>query len=105
MQGQQAEVVIVSYGVTDAEAAQQEKEFIYSLNRLNVAVTRARTKCVVCLPAPLLEGSPRVLENEEAAMGLAYMHSLRVFCTAGGKAKEFPLPGVEDGKVVVHRAR
>ncbi|MDY0001352.1 MAG: AAA domain-containing protein [Polyangia bacterium] len=106
MQGQQSEAVIVSYGVTDAEVALGEKEFIYSLNRLNVAVTRARSKCVVCLPAPLLDAGPRVLENDEASNGLAYMHALRAFCAAGGEAPlEFPLPGVEDGRILLHRAR
>jgi hypothetical protein len=76
MQGQEAEAVIVSYGVADPEYALQEAEFIYSLNRLNVAVTRARTKTIVCLPAPLLRGSPAVLDVPEAAAGLAYMQHL-----------------------------
>ena len=34
-----------------------------------MAVTRARTKTVVCLPAPLLQGSPAVLDVPEAAAG------------------------------------
>ena len=49
MQGQEADAVIVSYGVSDPEFALQEAEFIYGLNRLNVAITRARSKCIVCL--------------------------------------------------------
>ena len=40
MQGQEADAVIVSYGVADPEFALREAEFIYGLNRLNVAVTR-----------------------------------------------------------------
>jgi len=55
MQGQECEAVIVSYGVSDVEYAMNEKEFIYSLNRLNVAITRARSKTIVFLPRPLLE--------------------------------------------------
>ena len=51
MQGQEADAVLVSYGVSDPEFAMQEAEFIYSLNRLNVAITRARAKCVVFLPS------------------------------------------------------
>ncbi|HEX5269875.1 MAG TPA: AAA domain-containing protein, partial [Gemmataceae bacterium] len=47
MQGQEADAVIVSYGVADPEFALREAEFIYGLNRLNVALTRARTKSVV----------------------------------------------------------
>ena len=55
MQGQECEAVIVSYSVSDVEYAMNEKEFIYSLNRLNVAITRARSKTIVFLPRPLLE--------------------------------------------------
>jgi DNA replication ATP-dependent helicase Dna2 len=76
MQGQEAQAVIVSYGVSDLEAALQEKAFIYDRNRLNVAITRARSKCIVCLPQPLLEGHPSVLEDDRVAQGLAYMQRL-----------------------------
>ena len=38
MQGQEADTVLVSYGVADPEFALREAEFIYGLNRLNVAV-------------------------------------------------------------------
>jgi superfamily I DNA and/or RNA helicase len=55
MQGQEGEAVAVSDGVSDAEYALGEREFIYSLNRLNVAVTRAKAKTVVFLPRPLVE--------------------------------------------------
>jgi hypothetical protein len=76
MQGQEADAVIVSYGVADPEFALREAEFIYGLHRLNVAVTRARVKTVVCLPRPLLEASPQVLDVEAAATGLAFMRQL-----------------------------
>ncbi len=76
MQGQEADAVIVSYGVADPEFALREAEFIYGLNRLNVAITRARSKCVVCLPRPLLEATPQVLDVETAAAGLAFMRRL-----------------------------
>jgi hypothetical protein len=76
MQGQEAEAVVVSYGVADPEFALKEAEFIYGLNRLNVAMTRGRTKSVLCLPRPLLEASPQVLDVEPAAAGLAFMRQL-----------------------------
>lgn len=76
MQGQEADAVVVSYGVSDPEYALREAEFIYSLNRLNVAITRARSKSVVCLPKPLLDASPQVLDSEEAGRGLAFMRGL-----------------------------
>src|SRR5262249_38486448 len=76
MQGQEADAVLVSYGVSDPEFALHEAEFIYGLNRLNVALTRARCKSVVCLPAPLLGATPQVLDQPEAAAGLAFMRRL-----------------------------
>ena len=76
MQGQEAHAVVVSYGVSDPEFAAEEAEFIYGLNRLNVAMTRARSKCIVCLPRPLLEAPPQVLDLPEAARGLAFMRAL-----------------------------
>lgn len=89
MQGQQSEAVLVSYGVSDVETALAEASFIYSLNRLNVAVTRGRAKCVVCLPRPLLKASPAVLEDEEALAGLSHMLALVEFARAHGEERTF----------------
>lgn len=76
MQGQEAEAVLISYGVSDPEYALMESEFIYAVQRLNVAVTRGRTKTVVFLPRPLIDGLPAVLQSDPAARGLAYMQDL-----------------------------
>ncbi|MCU0872326.1 MAG: UvrD-helicase domain-containing protein, partial [Pirellulaceae bacterium] len=103
MQGREADAVIVSYGVSDPEFAAEEAEFIYGLNRLNVAVTRARAKCVVCLPRPLLDAPPQVLDLPEAARGLAFMRELVQAVSRGGEALTFDL---EDGvRATVYRAR
>jgi len=90
MQGQQAWSVIVSYGVSDTETALQQAEFIYRLNRLNVAITRAKAKCVVFLPKPLLEPSLDLLRNDIAEKGLSFMQALIDYC-AEGQAREFDL--------------
>jgi superfamily I DNA and/or RNA helicase len=100
MQGQEADVVIVSYGVADPEYALREAEFIYSLNRLNVAITRARTKSIVCIPAPLLQGSPAVLDVPEAAAGLAYMRTLIRELEAQDAGTVYPIPGGATARVV-----
>lgn len=89
MQGQEADAVIVSYGVADPEFAMQEADFIYGLNRLNVAVTRAKTKCVVCLPRPLLDATPHVLDQPEAARGLAFMRRLVMQTADSGEELSF----------------
>ncbi|MHC1757481.1 MAG: AAA domain-containing protein [Methanosarcina sp.] len=88
-QGQEAEAVIVSYGVSDTDTAMNEAEFIYSLNRLNVSVTRAKSKCIVFLPRPLLEPPMEILQNKKAAEGLNHMLELVEFCRGEGEEGEF----------------
>jgi hypothetical protein len=95
MQGQEADAVLVSYGVSDPEFALREAEFIYGLNRLNVAITRARTKTIVCLPRPLLEASPQVLDVETAAAGLGFMRRLVEWVRQNGEEQLFEGEDVE----------
>jgi superfamily I DNA and/or RNA helicase len=76
MQGQECDAVVVSYGVADPEFALGEKEFIYSLNRLNVAITRAKAKSVVLLPQTLIEPPLAAYEEETIAEGVAFMQGL-----------------------------
>jgi DNA replication ATP-dependent helicase Dna2 len=95
MQGQEADAVLVSYGVSDPEFALREAEFIYGLNRLNVAITRARCKTIVCLPRPLLEASPQVLDVEAAAAGLGFMRRLVEWIRQHGEALLFEGEDVE----------
>ncbi|MGA3213555.1 MAG: DEAD/DEAH box helicase, partial [Terriglobales bacterium] len=56
-QGQEAPVVIYSLTTSSQEEAPRGMEFLYSLNRLNVATSRARAVCV-------LVGCPRLFEPE-----------------------------------------
>jgi uncharacterized protein len=56
-QGQEAPIVIYSLTTSSPEEAPRGMEFLYSLNRLNVATSRARAIVV-------LVGSPRLLEAE-----------------------------------------
>jgi uncharacterized protein len=56
-QGQEAPVVIYSLTTSSPEDAPRGMEFLYSLNRLNVATSRAMT-------AVILVGSPKLLEPE-----------------------------------------
>ncbi len=108
MQGQQSYCVIVSYGVSDVETALGEAEFIYSLNRINVSVSRARSKCIVFLPRPLLEPSFDVLQNPEAVKGLEHMHALLDFCTRRGEKTEITLNFLRGGNscdLTIYRAQ
>jgi predicted RecB family nuclease len=56
-QGQEAPVVIYSMATSTPEEAPHGMEFLYSLNRLNVATSRARCACI-------LVASPRLFEAE-----------------------------------------
>jgi predicted RecB family nuclease len=56
-QGQEAPVVIYSLTTSSPEDAPRGMEFLYSLNRLNVATSRAMSNVI-------LVGSPRLLEPE-----------------------------------------
>ena len=94
MQGQEADAVFVSYGVADPEYAALEADFIYSRNRLNVAVSRARVKSVVFLARPLLDASPEVLDIPGVVEGLAYMRDLVHVTRRHGRQERFDL---EDG--------
>src|SRR5262249_22659755 len=58
IQGKERDAVILSYCVSDPEFALAEGDFIYSAERLNVAITRARTKLVVFVSRRLLDVVP-----------------------------------------------
>lgn len=57
LQGQQAPIVIYSMATSTAEDAPRGMEFLYSLNRLNVATSRAQCACI-------LVASPRLFAPE-----------------------------------------
>ena len=56
-QGQQAAVVIYSTSTSSPEDAPRGMEFLYNLNRFNVATSRTRCACIIV-------GSPRLLSPE-----------------------------------------
>jgi superfamily I DNA and/or RNA helicase len=58
-QGQQAPITIYSMATSIPEDAPRGMEFLYSLNRLNVATSRARC-------ASILVASPRLFEHRSA---------------------------------------
>lgn len=60
-QGQEAEVVIVSLATSSPEDLPRHVDFFYSKNRLNVAISRARTLAVVLM-------NPRLLELDAASV-------------------------------------
>lgn len=53
-QGQERDVMLASYAVGDPDTVRDEEEFLHSLNRFNVTVSRARAKVLVLLSQELV---------------------------------------------------
>jgi uncharacterized protein len=62
-QGQEAPVVIYSLAASTADDVPRGLEFLYSLNRLNVAVSRAQGLAVLVASPALLDAKPRHAEQ------------------------------------------
>lgn len=76
MQGQEREVVIVSMACSEAMFLARHAEFIYQSSRLNVAITRARTKAIVLASTRLADFTPDGIETcEDAAVFRSLLHS------------------------------
>ncbi len=83
--------MITSYGVADVEYAMGEKEFIYSLNRLNVSITRARAKTIVFLSRALIEPPVQAFEDDAIGEGVAFMQGLVQFAKREGETTSHDL--------------
>ena len=62
-QGQQAPVVLISMATSDAECLPRNIDFLFSANRLNVALSRAQCLAVVVASPKLLETPCRSIEQ------------------------------------------
>ncbi len=69
-QGQEAAVVVVSMTASSAEDVPRGLEFLYSRNRLNVAVSRARAMSIVVGSPTLLAARCRTLDQMRLVNGL-----------------------------------
>lgn len=58
-QGQEKVVMIASFGLGDADQIAAEERFLYSLNRFNVAASRAQTKFIAIVSRQLVDHLPR----------------------------------------------
>lgn len=74
MQGNEREMIVVSYAVSDREYAEREAEFLLDPNRFNVAITRPRSKLVLLMSDEILRALPRderVMTESMAVKGYA----------------------------------
>lgn len=95
IQGKERDAVILTYCVADAEFALAEADFIFAPERLNVAVTRARTKLIVLVSRRLLDAVP----GDQDQMDKAEL--LREFVFGAGVATEVALSDPSGGPVQV----
>jgi uncharacterized protein len=78
-QGQEAPVVIYSMATSTPEDAPRGMEFLYSLNRLNVAISRARCVAVVAASPALFQVQCRTARQIELANAFCrYLEMARV---------------------------
>jgi hypothetical protein len=75
-QGQEAPVVIYSMATSRPEDAPRGMEFLYSLNRLNVATSRARCAAIVVASPRLLEPACRTPRQMALANALCRFREL-----------------------------
>ncbi len=82
MQGQEADFVIACYGISSKTFNDNEYDFIYSRNRLNVSITRAKRKVLLITNEDLLitnnifGSSMEVYSNQEREDGYLYLFNL-----------------------------
>ena len=83
-QGQEAPVVIYSMATSSPEEAPRGMEFLYSLNRLNVATSRARCACILVANPDLFEPDCRTPQQMQLAN--AFCRYLELARIPGGAA-------------------
>jgi hypothetical protein len=94
LQGQERDVVLVSYGVADGEYAETEADFLLSSNRFNVATTRAQRKVVVFCSEPVLNVIPT---DRDVLIDSMMLKEFRDYCDSGSVSR---LWHAEDGAQV-----
>src|SRR3989344_3655353 len=95
IQGRERDAIIVSYTVADPEFALAEAEFIFSPERLNVTVTRARSKLILIISRRLLE----VVPSDEELVDKA--ETLREFVFRARYADSIKLSAPDHGQINV----
>jgi uncharacterized protein len=62
-QGQEAPITIISMTSSDSDSLPRNKEFFFSRNRLNVAISRAQVASIILFNPLLLDSSPKNLDH------------------------------------------
>lgn len=101
-QGGERHTVIVSFGVGDTDIIEGEEAFLLQMERTNVAVSRAKAKCIVLMPKALayhLPTDPKAVKTSKAIKSY-----IEEFCSQRA-AVVIKCPGtVRAGEVRWHQA-
>jgi hypothetical protein len=93
IQGRERDAIIASYTVSDDEFALAEADFIFSAERFNVMITRARTKLILIISRRLFEAIP----SDEAVFKSAQL--IREFVYSSTLVDDFTTIG-PDGRSI-----
>ena len=80
MQGQEAALVIICYGFVDSSMVRAESSFLFSRNRLIVALTRAKSKVIFIVSDPIINPSFDIFENPNAEEGHSLLQGVYHLC-------------------------
>lgn len=90
-QGGERNTIIVSFGVGDTDIIEGEEAFLLQLERTNVAVSRAKAKCIMMMPRSLAYHLPT--DQKAADTSVALKAYLEEFCS-NRKAIEIESGGI-----------
>lgn len=77
-QGGERQTIIVSFGVGDLDVIEGEEEFLMQMERTNVAVSRAKSKCILLMPKSLAYYLPA--DRKIAETSVAIKSYIEEFC-------------------------
>jgi uncharacterized protein len=76
-QGQEAPICLISMTTSSSDELPRDIEFLFSLNRINVAVSRAQAAAIVFASPTLLETPCRTVEQMRLVNTLCLLNTYR----------------------------
>lgn len=95
-QGREFDTVVIDYGIMDPFRVAREIRFLYNRNRLNVAQSRSRCKCVLFIADNLLELQQDLFRTPAIEAGLSYMQSCVEFAQRKGSLVDLDVDKMDD---------
>ena len=94
-QGQEAKVVLISMTTSDVESLPRHKDFFFSRNRLNVAISRAECVAIIIFNENLLLASTNSIKEMKLMNSFCKLlesHLVRKKITLGLAISRYPTP-------------